>query len=298
MAVSTGNFAELLWPGIEVIFGNTYNDYEALYPKVFEKKKSTLAFEKNQGVTGLPLAGIKNQGNSIPSIDPQQGFQKEYVNITYAIGSSITRELYEDDQYSYIKTIPTLLARSLYQTEETTAFNVLNNGFNSSITGADGIELFSTAHLNVDGSTFSNRLATDSDLTQTSLETALQDLLDFVDDQSLKIRVQPKCLVVPTASNFRARKLLESSYVVGKADNDINPVQGLFQDLVVSPYLTDNDAWFIITDVPNGLTFYTRREVDLDKDNEFATQNLLFSATKRWSVSWTDPRGAFGTPGV
>ena len=298
MAVSTGNFAELLWPGIKEIWGNKYNDYEPLYSKVFEKKKSTLAFEKNQGVTGLPLAGIKNQGSTIPMIDPQQGFQKEYVNVTFGIGSSVTREMWEDDQYSYINAIPAMLARSMYQTEETTAFNVINNGFDAAPTGADGLPLFSAAHLNVDGSTYRNQLAVSADLTQTPLETALQDLLDFVDDQSLKIRVMPKCLVVATASNFRARKLMESGYVTGSADNDVNPVQGLFQDLIVSPYLTDPDAWFITTDVPNGLTFYTRREADLDRDNEFATQNLLFSSTKRWSVSWTDPRGIFGSPGV
>ncbi len=298
MTIATGNFAELLWPGIAQIWGVTYKDYEPLYYKIFEMKKSDKRFEKEQGVTGLPLAGVKDEGSAAMYVDPFQGYQQEYVNVTYALGSTVTREMYEDDQYSYINKIPVMLARSMRQTEETIAFNHLNRGFNTSFTGADGVTLLNASHPLVGGGTFSNRLTTDSDLTQTSLETAIQNLMDFVDEQSLKIRTLPKCLVVPTSLNFTARKLLETSYVVGSADNDVNPIMGLFQDLVVSPYLADPDAWFIVTDIMNGLTWYNRRSAEIVRDNEFDTQNLKFLTTERFSSSWTDARTIFATPGA
>lgn len=298
MSVATGNFAELLWPGIHDRWGTKYNEYDALYSKIFQMKSSTMRFEKEQGVTGLPLAGVKNEGDSIGYNDPFQGFQKEYNNITYALGSIVTREMYEDDQYNYINEIPGMLAMSMRQTEETIGFNHLNRAFNPAFTGADGLSLCNASHLLVAGGTYSNQLATAADLSQTSLETATQNLMDFVDDQSLKIRVMPKCLVVPTALNHTALKLLETDFVVGSADNDKNTVKGLFKDLVVSPYLTDADAWFIVTDIPHGMVWYDRRSAEIARDNEFDTQNLKFATTKRFSSGWTDPRGIYGTPGA
>ncbi len=298
MTIASGNFAELLWPGIADIWAINYNDYEPLYTKIFEQKTSDKRFEKEQGVTGLPLASVKEEGNAIPYVDPFQGFQKEYVNTTFGIGSTVTREMYEDDQYNYINQIPKFLARSMRQTEETIAFNHLNRGFNGSFTGADGQSLFNASHPLVGGGTFSNQLATAADLNQTSLEQMTQDIMEAVDDQSLKIRLLPKCLVVHPQSNHRARKLLESHYVTGSADNDVNTVTGLFQDLVVSPYLTDTDAWFIVTDSPNGLTWFWRRRTEVGRDNEFDTENLKFKTTARYDSAWTDPRGSWGTPGT
>lgn len=298
MAVATGNFAELLWPGIAEIWGQTYNDYEPLYSEIFEMKTSDKRFEKEQGVTGLPLAHLKNEGAPVAYVDPYQGFQKEYVNSTYALGSTITREMYEDDQYNYINGIPRMLARSLRQTEETDAFNKLNRAFNASFTGADGQTLCSASHPLVGGGTFSNQLATAADLTMTSFEQALQDIMDFVDDQSLKIRVMPRTLVVATQNVMNARKIVETDKVVGSADNDKNVARGVLSNLVVSPYLSDSDAWFIVTDVPNGLVWYTRREAHPERDNEFDTMNLKFIVSKRWVCSWTDPRGVYGTPGA
>jgi hypothetical protein len=298
MTIATGNFAELLWPGIKERWGTAYNDYTPLYTKIFEVKQSTLRFEKEQNVTGLGLAGVKDEGSPAAYQDPFQGFQKEYNNITYALGTTVTREMYEDDQYNYIKEAPDWLARSMRQTEETIAFNHLNRAQNSAFTGADGVTLLNSAHPLVGGGTYSNVLSTPADLTQTSLENGIQDLMDFVDDQSLKIRVTPKCLVVPTALNFTARKLLESDYTVGSADNDVNPVNGLFTDLVVSPYLTDADGWFIISDIPHGLTWYNRRSSEIVRDNEFDTQNLKFLTTSRFSSGFTDSRGVYGSEGA
>lgn len=298
MTVSTGNFAELLWPGIKEIYGHEYNAYEPLFEQIFEKKQSDKAYEKEQGVTGYPLASLKDQGAAVSFVDPLEGFQQEYVNVTYGIGGVVTREMYEDEMYNFINQIPRMLARSMRETMETVHFNVLNNGF-STETAADGVSVFNTSHQLVGGGTFRNQLQTSADLTETSLEQAMIDIADFVDDQNLKIRVFAKKLVVPTALQFTAAKILQTQQKVGSADNDVNVVRGMIDgQAVVSPYLTDNDAWFVTTDVPNGLVCYMRREPDLTRDNEFATENLQFKSTSRWSQGVTDARGIFGSPGA
>lgn len=295
MTIATGNFPELLWPGIHDLWGISYNDFKTLYTRIFEVKKSTMAFEKEQGLTGLGLAMVKDQQAPITYSDPFQGYQKEYVNVTFALGTTITREMNEDDQYNYINKIPKMLARSARQTEETIAFNHLNRATTAGYVGADGQTLLSASHPLVGGGTYRNQLATAADLTQTTLETAIQDLMDFVDDQSLKIKVMPECLIVPTALNFTAKKLLQSEKVVGSADNDKNllPSEGL--DLVVSPYLTDPQNWFIKTDVDNGLVWYNRRPAEIIRDNEFDTQNLKVATSFRISSGWTDPKGIYGS---
>ena len=298
MANSSGNFAELLWPGIHDLWGFNYDRYPRLYTKVFTMKTADKRFEKEQGATGLPLAGEKDEGGNVSYVDLIQGFQKEYVMVTYALGTTITREMVEDEQYNYINQVPEFLSESMNQTEETIAFNILNNGFGGGTTSADKVQLFSTAHSSADGSAYSNRLATDADLSQTSIEQMFQDIMDLTDERGLKLRAMPKCLVVSTQENFRARKILESGYVTGSADNDINPIPGLVQDLVVSPYVTDPDSWFTTTTVRNGLAFYTRRAAEIERDNEFDTQNLKIITTKRFDVDVTDARGVFGTTGI
>lgn len=296
MTVATGNFAELLWPGIASIWGRDYNDYSPKYTEFFTTKTSEKAFEKEQGVTGLPLAGVKDQGSPIPFLDPFQGFQKEYTNLTYGLGSSVTREMFEDDQYNYINQIPSMLARSLRQTEETIATNQLNNGFTTALS-ADGASIFNASHSLIGGGTGSNMPATASDLTMASLEQACTDIMNFLDDQSLKIMVRPTRLVVPTALWHVAEKILGTDRAVGSADNDINVVRSKMA-VTVTPFLTDTDAWFIITDTPNGLTFYRRRGAEINRDNDFETQNLKFTTTSRFSVGLTDWRGAYGTAGA
>lgn len=297
MTVSSGNFAELLWPGIKDLWGVRYNQWQPIWSRFMDVKQSDKAFEKEQGVTGLPLASIKDQGSPITFVDPLQGFQKEYVNVTYALGGSVTREMYEDDQYNYINSIPEMLAESMRQTEETVAHAILNNGFDTNYAQADGLPLFSTAHLLVGGGTYQNRPTVASDLTQTALEQAQIDTLNLVDDQGLKINVMNKMLIVPTALKFTAEKILGTEYEVDTANNTINPVRGSLE-LVVSPYITDSDSWYIKTDVRNGLTFMDRRAAEIERDNEFNTQNLLFITTRRFSVGSTDPRGTYGSPGA
>lgn len=297
MTVATGNFAELLWPGIASIWGRDYNDYGPLYTQFFSVKNSEKAFEKEQGVTGLPLAGVKDQGSPIPFLDPFQGFQKEYINLTYGLGSSVTREMYEDDQYNYINQIPSMLARSMRQTEEVIATNILNNSFTSTAQSADGASIVNSSHSLIGGGTMSNTPTVAADLTMASLEQACVDIMNFVDDQGLTIMVRPTKLIVPTASWAIAEKILGTDRAVGSNDNDVNVVRNKVS-LIVSPYITDSDSWFIVTDVPNGLTFYNRRAAEINRDNDFETQNLKFSTTRRFSVGCTDYRGVYGTAGA
>lgn len=295
---TTGNFADLLWPGLYDLFGNKYNDYPKVWPRVFDTKQSSKAYEKEQGVTGLGLAAIKEQGAPSTFTGPMQGFAKEYVNVTYALGAVVTREMWEDDQYNYINTLPTMLARSMVQTEETVNANHFNNGFAAGFTGADGQPLFSASHvLAGTGGLYRNQPATAADLTQTSLEQAFIDIGDWRDDMNLKIMVKPKALLVPNDLRFTAQKILRTDKTVDSADNTINPMNGALP-FEVWLFLTDPDAWFIITDCPNGMTHFDRRAAQAERDNEFSTQNLQFLTTRRFSSGWTDPRGAFGSSGA
>lgn len=299
MAVATGNFPELLWPGIKKIWGDTYNSWEPLYEKVYDTVTSDKAFEKYQSMTGLPLFGLKEQGKAVPYADPYQGYQKEMVNQTYGLGCTITREMYEDDQYNKINNIPRMLARSARQTQETLAFTVFNRAFNPAYTGADGVSMINSAHPAVRGGTYSNRLAEDADLSQTSLEVMFQQIMEAVDDDGLKIRLTPKVLLVPPAISILAEKILSSDRVVGSADNDKNVIRGKCT-IVVSPWLVDPDAWFVTTDVPEGtgLVWQMRRRAELERDNEFDTQNLKIIQTWRSECSWVNPRAVYGTPGA
>ena len=298
MTVATGNFPELLWPGIKTKWGDSYRDYTPVYQQVFNVKTSDKAFEKDQGVTRLGLAAVKDQGDSITFRDPVQGFQREYVHVVYGLGTSITLEMYEDDQYNYINGSPRWLARAIRQTEETVHADVLNNAFGSEL-AADGLSIYNTAHVNVGtGTTQSNRPSTDADLTQTSLEQAYIDIADWTDDQDIRINVTPSRLVVPNELMWVAAKILGTQGEVNSADNTINPMYNIMPYTVWN-YLTDPDAWFILTDQNEaGYTSYVRRRTTLDRDNEFDTQNLRYHSTRRWSQGLTDYRHTYASPGA
>lgn len=295
---STGNFAELLWPGIADLWGFSYSEWDAIYEKFYNIKQSDKAFEKDQQVTGFPKAAIKEEGNEAYFAQMYQGLQKEYRHFTYSIGGVVTREMVEDDQYNVINQIPEMLARSMRETEEVVTHGPLNNGFNAAYAMPDGLALFSTAHLLTAGGTASNRLSTDADLSLTSLETVLTNIMRFTDDQGLQIMVKPMKIIVPTDLYFTANKILESQYVPGSADNDVNIVTNMGIEPVATPYLTDTDAWFVTTDIKQGFTFYRRRDAELNRDNDFATDNLKMKTSTRFSVGVTDFRAAYGTPGA
>jgi uncharacterized protein YbaR (Trm112 family) len=296
MTVGTANFPELLWPGISTIWADTYRRYPPLWSRFMILRRSTKAFEKEQGVTGFGLAGQKSESASVPYVDMLQGYQREYVNLTYGLGTIITRELMEDEQYNVINNVPRMLAESMRQTEETISASVFNLGF-STMNGADGVSFFNSAHPNVRGGTQRNIPAVASDLTQASLEQAYIDIHDWQDDSSLRINLMPEKLLVAPTNRFVAEKILGTKFAVGSADNDINPMAGQL-DLIVNPFLTDPDAWFILTNSKAGATFYRRRNAEVSRDNEFDTENLKIKTTARFSVGATDWRYAYGSAGA
>lgn len=305
MVMNTGAFSEALWPGIESWFGDTYNDYEPIWNKLVDVHTSDKAFEKFQGITSYALAGVKDQGAGIPYRDKFQGFPREIINVTYGIGSTITYEMMRYEQYDKFKSIPQELARSVRKTEETVVAGLLNNGFSTATSPtltADGLSLFNSAHLLVAANnvTQRNTPATASDLTQTALEQAYIDVSRFVDDQNLPIVVRPQKLIVPLESQHLARKIIGTEYEVDSGNNTINPVSSSRMpiELVISPWLTDTDAWFIKTDQADGLVFTNVDEVMIDRDNDFDTKNLKFSAMRIFGVGAVNYLGYYGSPGA
>lgn len=305
MVMATGAFAEDLWPGILGWFGDSYEDWEPLWEKICDQHSSDKAFEKFQGITNYGLAGIKDQGGSIPYRDKFQGFPREIINITYGIGSTITYEMMRYDQYDKFKAIPTQLAQSVRRTEETVVFNVLNNGFSTStnpVNTADGVSLFNSAHLLVAANnvTQKNTPSTNADLSQTSLEQMYIDVGSFVDDQNLPIVVKPEKLIVPVQSQHLARKILDTEYQVDSGNNTINPVSSARMplELIISPWITDSVSWYVKTDEEDGIVFTDVDPVMLDRDNDFDTKNLKFSAMRLFGVGAVNYLGYYGVAGV
>lgn len=297
---TTGFAPELLYPGLKAIWGTSYEQAPKLYTKFMEVKQSDKRFEKEQGMTGFSIAGVKNEGDSVAYGALTQGYQKEYAHTTYGLGAIITREMVEDDQYNVISQMPRLLSEAMVRCEETMGTNVLNNGFDTAYAGADGQPLFSAVHPNAGrlGGTQSNVLATTSDLTQTSLEAAIIAISNYRDENQQRIVVKPKKLVVSRSDLFNAQKILETKYKVGAADNDINVLANMPIELVVTNYLEDQDAWYVITNAMNGLTFMQRRSASIERDNDVSTQNLAIVTTERFDTGWTDWRGAFASAGA
>lgn len=305
MAINTGAFSEDLWPGIIKWFGDAYEDWEPMWEKMVDTHNSDKQFEKFQGITNYGLAGVKDQGSGIPYRDKFQGFPREIINVTYGLGSTITYEMMRYDQYDKFSSIPQQLAKSVRKTEETVVANLLNNGFSTATSPtltADGKSLFNSAHLLVAANnvTQKNTPSTAADLSQTSLEQMYIDVSRFVDDQNLPIVVRPQRLIVSPEQQHLARKILQTEYEVGSANNTINPVASARMplDLLINPYLTDVDAWFVKTDEADGLVFTDVDAVMLDRDNEFDTKNLKFSAMRLFGVGAVNYLGYYGSPGA
>ncbi len=302
MVVATGAFSEALWPGIKGWFGDSYEDYAPIWEKLVDVHSSDKQFEKFQGITNYGLAGIKDQGAPVPYRDKYQGFPREIINIFYGIGSTITYEMMRYEQYDKFKAIPQQLAQAVRRTEETVVGNLLNNGFSSTGTlTADGKSLFNGSHVLVANSaTIKNQPSTAADLMQTSLEQAYIDISLFVDDQNLPIVVKAEKLIVPVQLQHLARKILETEYEVDSGNNTINPVSSARMplELIESPWLTDTDAWFIKTNESDGLVFTDVDAVMLDRDNEFDTKNLRFSAIRGFGVGAVNYLGYYGSAGA
>jgi len=300
--ITTSSFAKALWPGVNAWYGKAYNDYPVEWEKLgFEKSTSKKSYEEDVGTSSFGLAAVKGEGAPITYDSERQGFTTRYQHVVYALGFVITREMFEDDQYDVVgQKKAKALARSMRQTKEIVAANIFNRAFNSSYTGGDGKEMCATDHPNVAGGTWANELTTAADLSEAALEQATIDLEGFTDDRGLIIAAKPKKLIVPRQLRFEAHRILKSDGRTGTDLNDPNALKdmGLFGEVVVNHYLTDTDAWFIVTDVPDGLKYFERRGDQFEQDNDFDTENAKFKATARYSFGHSDPRGVFGSPGA
>lgn len=298
--INTGSFAKALWPGVNTWYGKAYSDFQTEYDKIFKTHKSRKAWEEDVLVSSFGLAIQKGEGESVTYDTEQQGFVSRYTHAEYGLGFVITKNMVEDDLYDVVgERKAKALARSMRQTKETVGANVLNRAFNSSYLGGDGLELCSTAHINVAGGTWQNELTTAADVSEAALEQATIDMGKWTDDRGLKIAVRPQKIVVPVDLDFEVNKILKTEYEVGTANNTVNVVRSRFPGgVVINHYLTDTDAWFILTDVDNGLKHWERRADAFATDNDFDTDNAKYKATARYSFGWSDPRGIYGSPGA
>ena len=302
MAISRAQLAKELEPGLNALFGLEYKNYENQHAEIFDTENSDRAFEEEVMLGGFGTANTKQEGAAVGYDDAQESFTARYTHETIALAFSITEEAVEDNLYDRIATRYTkALARSMANTKQIKAANVLNNGFNSAFTGGDGVELFSSAHVSLSSSTNRNELSTASDLSETSLEQALIDIAAFKDERGLKIAARGMKLIIPSALQFTAERILKSAQRVGTADNDINAVKSmgmLPQGYVVNNFLTDTDAFFIKSDVPNGLKHMVRAPIKTAMEGDFDTGNMRYKARERYSFGFSDWRGIFGSEGA
>jgi len=300
MAISRGQLVKELEPGLNALFGLEYKNYANEHAEIFDTENSDRAFEEEVMLSGFANAPIKAEGTGVTFDNAQETFTARYTHETLALAFAITEEAIEDNLYDRLASRYTkALARSMANTKQVKAAKVLNNGFGTA-DGGDGKELLATDHPIVTG-TEQNELSTAADLNETSLEQALIDIAALTDERGLKIAAKGMKLIVPSALQFTAERLMKSTQRVGTADNDINAVVSMGmvpQGYVVNHYLTDTDAWFIKTDVPNGLKHFVRAPIKTAMEGDFETGNVRYKARERYSFGWSDWRGVFGSPGA
>lgn len=299
--INSGSFAKALWPGVNAWYGKAYDEYPVEYDKLFDKFTSNRAFEEDVGISSFGLAVMKPEGAGITYDSERQGFVTRYQHVVYALGFIITREMMDDDLYDVVGQRKAQgLAFSMRQTKEIVGANVYNRAFNSSYTFGDGVSLINASHPNIKGGTWSNQIGTAADLSEAALEQACIDIAGFTNDAGLLIAVRPKSLIIPRQLIFEAKRILSTDGRVGTDNNDLNALKtmGMIPEVVTNHYLTDTDAWFIRTDVKNGMKYFERRADSFDMDNDWDTENAKFKATARFSFGNTDPRGIYGSTGA
>ena len=301
MAISRGQLVKELEPGLNALFGLEYKRYENQHAEIFDTENSDRAFEEEVMLSGFANAQTKPEGSAVTFDNAQETFTSRYTHETIALAFSITEEAIEDNLYDRLASRYTkALARSMANTKQVKAANVLNNAFNNSFVGGDGVELCSTLHPTIAG-TFSNELAVSADLNETSLEQSLIDIAAFTDERGLKIAARGVKMIIPSALQFTAERLMKSAGRTGTADNDINAVVSMGmvpQGYVVNNFLSDDDAFFIKTDVTNGMKMFVRSPIKTAMEGDFDTGNVRYKARERYSFGFSDPRGMFGSPGV
>ena len=301
MAISRGQLVKELEPGLNALFGLEYKRYENQHAEIFDTENSDRAFEEEVMLSGFAQAQVKPEGSGVTFDNAQETFTARYSHETIALAFAITEEAIEDNLYDRLASRYTkALARSMANTKQVKAANVLNNAFNSNFAGGDSKELCATDHPTIAG-TFSNELATSADLNETSLEQSLIDISAFTDERGLKIAARGMKMIIPPQLQFTADRLMKSEGRVGTADNDINAIKNMgmvSEGYTVNHYLTDPDAFFIKTDVPNGLKHFNRSPIKTTMEGDFDTGNVRYKARERYVFGFSDPRGVFGSPGA
>ena len=302
MAISRAQLLKELLPGLNALFGMEYKTYGEEHKEIYETETSERSFEEETKLAGFSAAPVKNEGAAIAYDNAQEAWTARYNHETIAMGFSITEEAMEDNLYDSLAARYTKsLARAMSFTKQVKAASILNNGFNSAFTYGDGQALFSTAHPLVSGGTNSNRPATAADLNETSLEAAVIQIAGWTDERGLLIAAKPRKLIVPPQLQFVATRLLETSLRVGTTDNDINALKNngsIPEGYTVNHFLTDTNAWFLTTDVPNGLKHFVRVPLATSMDADFDTGNNRYKARERYSFGVSDPLGMFASPGA
>jgi hypothetical protein len=302
MAISRAQLLKELLPGLNALFGLEYKKYGEEHKEIFETETSERSFEEETKLSGFSAAPVKNEGSALQYDNAQEAWTARYVHETIAMGFSLTEEAIEDNLYDSLSARYTkALARAMAYTKQVKAAAILNTAFAGGPTYGDGQVLCSTAHPLVSGGTNSNRPTVAADLNETSLEAAVIQIAGWTDERGLLIAAQPKKLVVPPSLQFVATRLLETELRVGTADNDINALKNnssIREGYCVNHYLTDTNAWFLMTDVPNGLKHFVRSPLQNGMDADFDTGNSRYKARERYSFGVSDPLGIFGSPGA
>jgi hypothetical protein len=301
MAISRAQLLKELLPGLNALFGLEYARYGEEHKEIYDTETSERSFEEETKLSGFSAAPVKNEGSAIAYDNGQEAWTARFNHETIALGFSITEEAMEDNLYDSLSARYTkALARGMAYTKQVKAAAVINNGFSAAATYGDGVALFSTAHPLISGGVNSNRPSVAADLNETSLEAAVIQIAAWTDERGLLIAAKPKKLIVPPALMFVATRLLETSLRVGTTDNDINAIKNngsIPEGYTVNHFLTDNNGWYITTDVPNGLKHFVRVPLATSSDGDFDTGNIRYKARERYSFGVSDPLGIFGSPG-
>jgi len=303
MAISRNQLVKELEPGLNALFGLEYKQYENQSSEIYTTESSDRAFEEEVMLSGFASAQVKPEGSGVTYDNAQETFTARYTNETIALAFAITEEAIEDNLYDRLASRYTkALARSMAQTKQVKAASPLNNGLptTDNYDSGDGVSLFNTSHTTIAGS-FQNTLTTQADLNETSLEQALIDIAALTDERGLKIAAKAVKMIIPSALQFTAERLMKSAGRVGTADNDINAVKSLGmvpQGYRVNNYLTDTDSWYITTDVPNGMKHFERTPLSTKMEGDFDTGNVRYKARERYVFGVSDPRGIYGVEGA
>ena len=302
MAISRAQLLKELLPGLNALFGMEYARYGEEHKEIYETETSERSFEEETKLSGFSAAPVKNEGSAIRYDNGQEAWTARYNHETIALGFSLTEEAIEDNLYDSLSGRYTkALARAMAYTKQVKAAAVINNGFSTSYPGGDGVSLFSTAHPLVSGGTNSNTPSTQVDLSETALENAVIQIAAWTDERGLLIAAKPRKLIVPPALQFVATRLLETQLRPGTNDNDVNAIVNngsIPEGYTINHFLTDNNAWFLTTDVPNGMKHFVRIPLQNSMDGDFDTGNVRYKARERYSFGWSDPLGMFGSQGA